>query len=83
MAKTRVIVQGNNVIFDEDGSQLSPSYEYSVKDSPRIQQYIAEGFVTVVENKTDEKSEVENSETAKKPATQKNSKDQETDSLSS
>ncbi len=76
MSQIKVLVQTPHVIQNDNGNPMSPGYTYSVKDSPRIQQFISEGDLTVIS----EPDVVANEEPAKKVAP-KNLKDQETASV--
>ena len=61
MALIKIHVSGYHTIFGDDGKPMSPGFEYSVKDTPLIQNYASEGRVLllepekVLEDKTDKK----------------------------
>ena len=74
MSQLKVLVQTPHVIQSDTGAQMSPGYTYSVKDSPRIQQLISEGDLTVI-------LEPETDEEAPKKSAPKTLKDQATDSV--
>lgn len=72
-AKIKVFVCGPSVLYDDEGHPLSPTKEYSVQDSYRIQDYIENGFLVEVveeapaqntsEPKTQQKSKARVSDT--------------------
>ncbi len=65
--KIDILIQEPHTRFGDHAQPLEPGYTYTVEDTPLIQDYITEGFVTDVSAKAEEVDE--------KP---KNSKKQET-----
>jgi hypothetical protein len=53
MAIIKIHVSGPHPIFDGDGKSMSPGFEYSVKDTPLIQNYASEGRVLILEPEKD------------------------------
>jgi hypothetical protein len=49
MALINIRISGNHTIFSDEGTPLSPGFEYSVKDTPLIQTYASEGIVLILE----------------------------------
>ena len=64
MALIDILVSGNHTIFSDEGTPLSPGFEYSVKDTPLIQNYASEGIVAILPAE-----KVEEDKTEKKPFT--------------
>jgi len=77
MSSIKIIATAPHVIQDDKGTPMYMGYVYTVKDTPRIQQFISEGFAAEVKAEEVETPEV--SAPSKKPT--KTLKDQETDSL--
>jgi hypothetical protein len=48
MSKKKVLAQGIHTLFDGNGSPMSPGEIYTVSDCEVIENYISEGFLTIV-----------------------------------
>jgi hypothetical protein len=59
MANIDIRVSASHTIFGNEGQPLSPGFEYTVKDTPLIQNYASEGIVSIAraEKAEDEKTE--------------------------
>jgi len=78
MSKIKILVQSQNVIFDDEGRPMSHGNEYIVSQGKKIESYISEGTVIVVKSE-DESQQRE--EQKQKPLQTKNSGKQDTASI--
>jgi len=78
MSKIKILVQSQNVIFDDEGRPMSHGNEYTVSHGKKIESYISKGTVIVLKSE-DESQQKE--EQKQKPLQIKNSGKPETASI--
>lgn len=82
MSKIKVLVQINHVVFGNEGMPMSSGFQYDVKDTDLIRNYISEGILSeVLEPEVTPAPEPDpaSKADAKKPQPNKSTRTQETD----